>query len=102
VIKVFRINDCDWLAGEDFESALVWYMGETGLTREEALDGSEHELTPKEMEALKYFIDDEDELCAHGVDPSKVTCLKISFQAELEHMEESKQTFPCLFASTEY
>ena len=102
MIKIFRMNDCDYVAAEDFESAVQWYLKFTGLTRAEALDGTEGVVSSESMGKLKYFIDDDVELRAHGAAPGKVSRLEISFAEELQHLISVGQEFPCLFASTEY
>lgn len=102
MIKIFCMNESDYVAAEDFESAVQWYMQETGLTREDATDGATDVVSSKAMGKLKYFIDDDVELRAHGVGPEKVSRLEISFAEELQHLISVGQEFPCLFASTEY
>jgi hypothetical protein len=84
VMKVFRINDCDWWFGSSLEQAIAAYMAETGLPFDEAVD-SPRELTPEELAKHTYCDDDG---TTH------------SFAEEVERMlSEGKAN--CLFASTE-
>lgn len=39
VKQVWRVNESDYICGDDFQTALAQYCKETGLDREEAIDG---------------------------------------------------------------
>ena len=87
MIKVFRLNDCDWWAGENLESVKKDYLKETGLDAEEAFDDPE-EITEEIMNKGKYV--DED-----GKNER-------TFKEELDSMIKNGTKFPAFFASSEY
>lgn len=90
-IKVFAMNDCDWMAGESLESVKAAYMAEHayGLPEDEAMDDP-HELTEAEMDRLRFH-DDE-------AKPEDYQ----TFRQRLNFMVNRGDDFPCFFASTEY
>ncbi len=95
VIKVFKINDCDWWAGRNAEETLAAYMAETGTDKEEATGGDEsfpHELSEREMETMMFTPDPDD---GEGTEP-------IPFREVLDRMIARGGPFPSFFASTEY
>lgn len=86
-MKVFQINDCDWVAAETLEQAVAWYQA-TGEAPED-----EYELDAEEMQRRQFLDTD-------GVfGPEKAV---YSFQAALALMTADGDTEPFLFASTEY
>lgn len=91
-IKIFRMNDCDWWAAEDMESAIIAYLSESGFIRGDVPDV--RELTDDEMDTLQFIPDDPDE---DGIEI-------ITFREMLERMTApgGMGFFPCGFASTEY
>lgn len=97
-IRVFRLNDCDWFAGEDLESCIKGffadYLGETDTpkNREEYLD-EPNELSDEELDRLK-FTDIEGEWGKQGQ--------QYTFRKALENMIKGEVEFPVLFASTEF
>ena len=92
-MKVFRLNDCDWYASEDMESAINQIMHDTGNAREDCIDDNAHELTDEEMS--KFCVRDEDD---------RLNTLKIpkTFKEELDLLISEGYKFPIAFASTEY
>jgi hypothetical protein len=93
-VKIFKLNDCDWYAAEDMESAIKQIMCDTGNTREDCVDSSAHELTDKEMDRLRFVDDIENDPEAAGSSRS--------FREQLALMVERGDTFPCPFATTEF
>lgn len=87
MIKVFRLNDCDWYAGETLEDCINEAIKQTGLTRDEIVDGSD-ELSDNDLE--KYHLQEE-----YKID-------KLTFREALDELIENNTVFPCFFASTEY
>lgn len=85
-IRVFRLNDYDWWAGETLAQVKKDYLKETGMDEEEAFDEPKA-LTKEEMK--KYTIREED-----GTQER-------TFEEELKAMIKAKVDFPCMFASTE-
>lgn len=98
MIKVFAMNDCDWVAAETAEDAVALYMKETGLSREEALEGKDQpdEMTEAQMLEEKFLAYEEDD---EG-DPLSPTTR--TFREELDRRLAAGETFPCFFASTEH
>ena len=94
VVKIFKLNDCDWYAAEDMESAIRQIMYDTGNIREDCVDSSAHELTDDEMDRLRFIDDRENDEDAE--DGSR------SFREQLALMVERGDSFPCPFASTEF
>lgn len=96
-VRVWKINDCEWWAGEgDAEAILAAYMNETGCSREDAVGGDTElpELvTDAELDTLLFTDTDEDE---NAVGEPR------TWRAELERMVAAGVRFPILFASTEY
>lgn len=88
-MKVFCMNDCDWMAAETLEEAKASYLKDYwggGKEHEDEAFDAPYELTPEQMEKMMFQGDD-------------YTC---SFQEELNNQVAAGQTFPCFFASTEY
>ena len=88
-IKVFAMNDCDWVAAVSLESAKRFYMESDfsgDLPENEAMD-SPHEVSDADMDLL-VFTDDNGS--------------RSSFRHRLVCLEAERVKFPCLFASTEY
>lgn len=90
LIKVFSMNDCDWMAAKTLEEAkaeyLLNYCG--GLDESEAFDDPT-ELDAKDMLHYKFH-DDEDRKVIR------------TFQDQLEKMIAEGVEFPMFFASIEY
>ena len=93
-MKIFKLNDCDWYAAEDMESAIQQIMHDTGNTREDCVDSSARELTDDEMDRLRFMDDRENDEDAK--DGSR------SFREQLALMVERWDSFPCPFATTEF
>jgi hypothetical protein len=85
-MKIYQMNCCDYYAAENMYSAICGILG-TGISIDEALDETLHELTDEESERLMFT-------CENGVE--------ISFKAELENRIKNREEFPDFFASTEY
>jgi len=82
-MKVFSLNDYEWYAAETLEEAIAAEMKDTGLPRDEVVDGFEGELTEEQMDTLRY----------HDEDGQSRT-----FREHLQRMQEEGVEFPCLFA----
>lgn len=88
MVKVFEMNDCDWVAAATLESAVAHYLKEHagGRSAEDAMDNP-HELTEEEMESLIFSDEDRG---------------RSSYKSRLDYLIAERVKFPCLFASTEY
>ncbi len=56
-IRVYRLNDCDWVAARTCDEAIQWYCLETGLPRDEAID--ESSLQECDLDRVRYFWDED-------------------------------------------
>ncbi len=96
VMKVYRINDCDWVAATSLGEALAFYQRHTDIDDDMLIDS---QWLPKEVSKEKMdeeiFIDREGEF---GEEYGKLTFTRA---LELE-MERADTEQPFLFASTEY
>lgn len=98
MIKIFAVNDCDWVAARSAEEALEFYMRDTRNDRATSLGYSDDdpeaatalpdELTPEDMHRLKFLSDD-----GPGT--------RITFREQLDRLIAAGQQFPVHFASTE-
>lgn len=84
LVKVFEMNDCDWIAARSAEEAFAEYQSNYGGEGDETA----RELTAEEMQRLKFRDDDSEVLR--------------TFQDELEMRIARKVAFPDFFASTEF
>ena len=91
-IKIFKINDYEWLAGENLESCKKEYQEQTGCTAEESFEDP-HEISKEAYDKLIYCTDEDD---------TEGNEIKHSFRTQLNILIESKVKFPRLFATTEW
>ena len=89
-MKVFKLNDLDWWAGDDLESVKAAYMAETGMDAAEAFDDP-RECTEQEMRENEFY---------QGEPGAPETT--VSFAQQLENMIGQKVVTPCVFAVSEY
>ena len=89
-IKVFEMNDCDWVAAAALEEAIQSYAP-PDLVEDELLNpvSGARELSTEELDTLNFIQNG-------GEGPS------ISFREELTNRVLAGQRFPQFFASTEY
>ena len=91
-MKIFSMNDCDWMAAETLEEATAVYLRDFGggLDADEALD-QPHEVSEAGMDRLRFHDDDAET-------PEDYR----TFRQELQVRMARGDKFPCFFASTEY
>ena len=91
-MKIFAMNDCDWMAGEDMESVTALYLKEyAGDTpADEALDDPQ-ELTEAQLDKLRFQNEE-----AETPDDYQ------TFRQRLRFMETRGDAFPAFFATAEY
>lgn len=96
-IKVYRLNEYDWVAATSLGEALEWYQRTTGISDEELIDSNylPEEVSEEALERLT-FRDDEGEF----VEPGGAT--KFARVLEAEKAKRKDNTQPFLFASTEF
>lgn len=88
--RVYEMNDYDWWA--DYSEAAAnenyrkWQLEQVGLSPEECEDDKAIEVSDEKMKELVFVTDD----------------AKLSFENELSRRIDAGESFPCLFASTEY
>lgn len=119
-VKVYAMNDCDWVAAPDLETAKAFYLQLTGFkgTEEECFDDP-YELSAEAMGSL-IFVDTEVSCryCREGAPKAKpigiqprhkvgglaIPCEipRRTFAEQLARMISQGEQFPCFFASTEY
>jgi hypothetical protein len=89
-IKIFEMNDCDWMAATTLEEAVEEYKASLDGEFDEA--DPPRELTAYEMELLRF----------RETGPDDEPLEKKSFRAKLDEMIAAGESFPCFFASTEF
>lgn len=90
-VRVWQMNDCDWVAARSLTDAIDCYMQFSGALREDVLAEEPRQLTDADMRRLTFFCD-EDEI--PGVPK------RHAFAVELKRLEEAGAAFPRFFAST--
>lgn len=96
-MKVFRMNEFDWVAAKSLDEAVKWYLKEFGLTREE--------IEPKEVSLDETMLYPCDRLNESELEKSGEFVLfygephvRMTFR---EVLERDKIDEPCVIASTE-
>jgi hypothetical protein len=94
-IGVFQLNDYEWWAGSDLEGVKAEYTKQTGCGEEDDAFDDPYELSDAEMDKLLFtYYENDDER-----PENKRTR---TFREELDRAIAEGQTFPCVFAGTEY
>lgn len=89
-IKLFKVNEIDWVAAKDMNEAIECLMEQAGLSYEEAYQESEaYELSYEQMVTHRY------------VDENRSSNNE-TFQDALNRMILNGDKFPCIFACAEY
>lgn len=97
-VKIFAMNDCDWYVGKDADDALKGMAENLGCKdveecrSEYCIDGPIVELGEDELDA-RVFVDE---------DLDGENQVKRTFREQLSLMVAEGDTFPCMFASTEF
>lgn len=95
-MKVFKINQNDWVAAESMDQAIKFYLEcvaggkDTPEIRDEYIENPT-ELTEDQMLNHTHFGDD-----------NSLSGSAISFKAELKKNIADGIEFPCIFASSEF
>lgn len=101
-IRVWRLNDCDWVAARTLTEAIDCLCKITGISRAEAVDESDkpRALTVGELAKLTFVTDEEEDnvTAIEGCPVYK----RHSFAVELQRRMDRGDEFPCYFASTEF
>jgi hypothetical protein len=89
-IKVWAVNDCDWMAAPTAEDAVKEHKN---LSMDCEDYAKPLELTEEEMQRLTFQDDEED---------GKGEPIRRSFRAQLNKMIAEGEVFPCFFASSAF
>lgn len=96
-MRVFKVNDCDWVAAKSFDEASEWYIKEYGAEDDECWLEYESSLDDK----VWVGIDDLSEEELRMTQTIKDGFAHKTYKWVMEHIYQNKQT-PYLIASTEY
>jgi hypothetical protein len=83
-IKVYKLNEYEWVASRSMDEAKKFYLKLTGLDAEDAFM-DEKKVSAKEMKCLIYKDGDKER----------------SFREQLARMVNRHMNFPCMFAIAE-
>lgn len=92
-MRVWRMNDCEWVAALTKTQAIDCLVATTGIRRDEIDADEVVPLTDADMKRLTFVTEDEDE---------SGSLKRHSFATELALITERGAVFPTYFASTEY
>lgn len=98
-VKIYKMNDCDWVAAKTPEEALKWYIEVCWEGIEDDADtdiDTVHELTEEELDSLKFWDVDDPLVEENGM---RTYPFREALRIMIEDQEEEP---PFLFASTEY
>ena len=91
-MKIWKMNECDWVAAETLKDAKKALADTFGCTIKETEDEpyfeEPHEIAEEEYDKLKIMNEERKEVC--------------TFREELERLQKDGENFPRMFASTEY
>jgi len=95
MIKIFRLNDYEWYAGETLQECIDWLMKATKYDKDSDLHFGEDdfvddpsELTEEQMNTLMFYDEDTD--------------TKMTFRQRLDKLIAEGETFPCPFAGSDW
>ena len=91
MMKIFKLNDCEWVAGENLEDCKKFLCNLTQSPEDEVIDDP-YELSEEQKENLIFKEDNY----------NKDSSVKRTFKEELELLIKKGKKFPCFFATTEY
>lgn len=94
-VRVWKMNDYDWVAARTLREAINEYCSVTGCARFQAVEDKPEALDDSEMRRLT-FLTDEEEPGAPG------SLKRHSYAVELALRIARGEQFPQMFASTEY
>ena len=90
MIKIFKMNESDWVAGEDIENCKKFLSKLVDIPEDEVID-EPYELSKEEIEKLIFIEDINDK-----------NSVKRTFKEELELLIKKGEEFPCFFATKEW
>lgn len=102
-MKVFRMNDFDWVCAENEEQAKEWYQKETGVDMQDIEEGLKYWGEVPLTDHMWLNADElpEDELKRPQIVEQRYgeTWIKKTFEWVIQHENITK---PCIISSTEY
>lgn len=99
--KVFRLNECDWVVAERFEEAVKWYIKETGMDNDEAVDESYSPFIVSDLDNFHVIVEryGNEEFEDEYLEDEDDSTMSIPANLLLKKEWEGK---PYIFCSTEY
>lgn len=99
-VRVWRMNDCDWIAARTRTEAINCYLQFSGASREDVLADDPQPLSEADMAKLTFVTEDEEpDVTAIAGRP---VYKRHAFAVQLQQLIDSGCEFPCFFASTEF
>ena len=98
MLKIYQMNDADWVIAEDPESAKKYYLELVMSTAETSISKDFHELTEGELDTLKYFPGDDEVIFFES---TLVRGALPTFREALEIFGPSLPKVPFMFASVD-
>lgn len=100
-MKVFKMNECDWVAAESEDKAKEFYHFQTGLSKEEIEEDFEGESSIQETMLIEFdqLPDDEKIMSNEIVKRGSELFISKTFEWVINN---DKIREPCIIASTEY
>ncbi|HDT6575757.1 TPA: hypothetical protein QFT23_001865 [Bacillus cereus] len=103
MMKVFKMNDCDWVCAETEEQAKEFYKNECGFDDEEIGEYFEGEVSLQDKMHISIDELPDEEQRVATIEPvihrGGETCVLRSFEWVIKR---DNITNPCIIASTEY
>ena len=103
-MKIFNMDDCDWVAAETPDDAIKAWAAYAGMKLDEArmrAFSPPRELSEDQLDSHQYILDEVEDKDLYKEDPDGEPSL-YSFRDRLIWLIRTGHKFPCFFASTEY
>lgn len=98
-VRVWQMNDCDWIAARTLTDAIDCYLRFSGASRADVLADEPRPLTDAELARLTFVSEAEEPIAT----PDGLTVYKRhAFAVELQRLIAEGAEFPRFFASTEF
>ncbi|HDX9654325.1 TPA: hypothetical protein ROY23_004846 [Bacillus wiedmannii] len=101
MMKVFKMNDCDWVCAETEEQAKEYYKNECGFEDEDINEYFEGEVSLQNTMHISVddLSDEEQHMCHLMVHRGGELCVLKTFEQVINN---ENITQPCIIATTEY
>ncbi|MCA1029380.1 hypothetical protein LCM23_25545 [Cytobacillus kochii] len=99
--QVYRLNENDWVIADNFNEAVNWYMKDTGMSKEEAVDESYSPFEVKDLSRFYIIVEryDNKEFEEEYLEDEDDNTLSIPADELIKKEWKGK---PFIFCSTEY